>query len=620
MIKLVLDFESYYDSEFTLKKMTTEEYVRDDRFESLCLGIWVSDSYNFVLRGGSSIREWASRQNWNNMVVICHHAQFDCFILSHVYGVKPRGIICTMSMSRAVNGPLQKASLEALCAKYGLEQKTTPYNKFIGKHWKDMDRDLQNELCNGCLNDCRLTMQLYEILEKDFPKSEYGIVDMTVRMFTEPKFIGDVELFEKEAIEERKRKDRLLFNLDITEANLQSAATMVRLLERAGETVEMKSGKNGPIPALAASDSYMLELATRDDLPGEIARARLDVKSTIKETRAARLASMARRGPMPVYLGYFRAVTGRWGGGQATNLQNLPKPKKKGEITLRSGLMAPPGCQIVKVDFSQIEYRILCTLAGQADKLEALDEGRDIYCEFGTKLFGYEVDKTQKIERDFSKKIVLGAGYGQGKDKCAFTAKANGYNFPRGITDKAIDLYRHEHYKVVEFWEKLDKLLKAMETSHADCCIGPVMVYEQVLEMPNGTEHRFDLVWSNAELNMWRRTNKGNGERGIGSDSARTLLTKGYTRYWGGALTEFLCQALARVRLSDLMLSLKREHGINPCLLVHDEYVTIVPDDKADEAGDIVVEHACRPSVWWPDGPEFKAEGKINGRYGDELS
>jgi hypothetical protein len=554
------------------------------------------------------------------MVVICHHAQFDCFILNHIFGVKPRGIICTMSMSRAVNGPLQKANLEALCEKYKLGPKTVPYNKFIGKHWKDMDKDLRDEVCNGCLDDCHRTMQLYEILKKDFPREEYGIVDMTVRMFTEPKFMGDAELFEKEADEDRLRKDALLYVLNITEADLQSSATMVRLLGVAGETVEMKLGpprKNGirvPIPALAASDSYMLELATRDDLPGEIARARLNVKSTIKETRAARLASMARRGPMPVYLGYFRAVTGRWGGGDRSNMTNLPK-----KSALRSGLMAPPGHQIVKVDFSQVEYRILCGLSGQADKLRALNEGRNIYLEFGTKLFDRTITKDDKDEYMLSKKIVLGAGYGTGKDKCAFTAKGAGYNFPRVITDRAIELYRDEHYKVVEFWKECDKLLKAMETLHADCCIGPVMVYEQVLEMPNGTEHKFDLVWSNAELKMWRRTNKGDGQQGANSDGAQTLLTKGYTHYWGGALTEFLCQALARVRLSDLMLSLKREHGINPCLLVHDEYVTIVPDNRAEEARDIIVEHACRPSPWWSYGPSFKAEGKISERYGDDT-
>jgi hypothetical protein len=604
--------------------MTAEEYIRDPRFETLCLGVFVSNKYSFVLRGRVSIREWVTNQLWADMVVICHHAQFDCFILNHIFGIKPRGIICTMSMSRAVNGPLQKASLEALSTKYNLGEKTTPYNKFIGKHWKDMDRNLQNELCDGCLNDCRLTMQLYEILKKDFPKEEYGIVDMTVRMFTEPKFIGDVELFEREASEERKRKDLLLSDLDITEAHLQSSATMVRLLGEAGETVEMKLGpprKNGirvPIPALAASDMYMQELSARDDAAGEIARARLSVKSTIKETRAARLAGMARRGSMPVYLGYFRAVTGRWGGGDLSNMTNLPK-----KSTLRSGLTAPLGHKIVKVDFSQIEYRILCALSGQLDKLEALDEGRDIYCEFGTKLFGYEVTKNQKIERDFSKKIVLGCGYGQGKDKCAFTARGAGYNFHREITDKAIELYRFDHYKVVEFWEHCDKRLKLMETSnyykdtrHTHFIL-PVVIEDSTLIMPNGTEHKFDLVWSNAELKMWRRTNKGDGQQGISSDGAQTLLTKGYTRYWGGALTEFLCQALARIRLSDLMLSLKREHGINPCLLVHDEYVTIVPDNRAEEARDIIVEHACRPSPWWSDGPSFKAEGKISERYGD---
>jgi hypothetical protein len=44
---------------------------------------------------------------------------------------------------------------------------------------------------------------------------------------------------------------------------------------------------------------------------------------------------MARRGALPVYLKYFAAMTSRWGGGEKTNIQNLPH-----DGPMRSGLCA----------------------------------------------------------------------------------------------------------------------------------------------------------------------------------------------------------------------------------------------------------------------------------------
>ena len=46
------------------------------------------------------------------------------------------------------------------------------------------------------------------------------------------------------------------------------------------------------------------------------------------------------------------------------------------------------GNSLFSLDFSQVEYRILCGLAGQQDKLDALQAGRDLYCEFGTRCLG----------------------------------------------------------------------------------------------------------------------------------------------------------------------------------------------------------------------------------------
>ena len=36
---LTIDFETYYDKEYSLSKMTTEEYIRDSRFEAIGVSV-----------------------------------------------------------------------------------------------------------------------------------------------------------------------------------------------------------------------------------------------------------------------------------------------------------------------------------------------------------------------------------------------------------------------------------------------------------------------------------------------------------------------------------------------------------------------------------------------------
>ncbi len=315
--------------------MTNEEYVRDPRFQALCLGWKEFGGHGCVERGPDATKGWVAAVDWSDMAVILQHAQFDGFILSEIYNVRPAFIFDTLSMAHAVNGPLEPASLSALAARYGLAEKTVPYNYFKGKRWEQMSPELQDELCGGCAHDCELTEAIFTELVKDFPSDELEIIDQTVRMYTEPRMYGDIALFDKLAAEEEERKRELLAALNVPLQALSSNATFTRLLEAFGEEVPSKPGKNGLNPCVAASDAYMIDNMARDDVVGQLIRCRMDVKSTIKQTRAGRLADMARRGPLPVYLKYFAAMTSRWGGGEKTNLQNLPH-----EGPMRSGLCA----------------------------------------------------------------------------------------------------------------------------------------------------------------------------------------------------------------------------------------------------------------------------------------
>ena len=258
------------------------------------------------------VREALLDYHVDKNAVLMHHAHFDGLILSHHYGIKPKFILDTLSMARLMLGNHLSVGLESLARHYGLTSKTVPYDAMRGKRWADMDTALRQTLASGCLHDLELTWDIFQWLAQGFPQEEYQVIDMTVRMFTEPRLVGDIETFGKVWTYEAERKKELLRTLGIAPGDLQSADKFAELLRAEGIEPETKPGKNGSIPAFAKTDDFMVGLLEHEDeRVRTLAEARLGLKSTLDQTRAERLGFMAQRGAMPVYLSYCGAHTTR---------------------------------------------------------------------------------------------------------------------------------------------------------------------------------------------------------------------------------------------------------------------------------------------------------------------
>src|SRR5271157_2338356 len=209
-------------------------------------------------------------------------------------------------------------------------------------------------------------------MTEPFPPIELPLIDLTIRMFTEPLLEGDSALLYKINSDEALSKNERLYALGVGELDLASADKFAAILEAEGVEVAYKPGKLKPIPAIAKSDAFMQELQTHDDERiRELAQARLDVKSTINETRSARIGAMADRGKLAVYLNYCGAHTRRWSGGDGVNFQNLGR-----RSDLRKALRAPAGFLLACPDQSQGECRILNWLANQEDVIERFAKGK----------------------------------------------------------------------------------------------------------------------------------------------------------------------------------------------------------------------------------------------------
>ena len=184
---ITIDFETYYDKDFSLSKLTTEEYIRGWEFEVIGVGIkrnnepteWASGTHE-------QIRDYLLSFDWANAMVVAHNTLFDGAILSWLFGIKPKIWADTMLMSRAVRGVVEKHSLRDTANHYGLGIKGTEVLAAKGKRREDFTSEELSRYGDYCVNDVELTNKIFNKLIRGFPKQELRVIDKTLRMFIDP--------------------------------------------------------------------------------------------------------------------------------------------------------------------------------------------------------------------------------------------------------------------------------------------------------------------------------------------------------------------------------------------------------------------------------------------------
>jgi len=408
---ITLDFESYYSPTFGFKNMTTEEYVRDPRFEVIGVSVKVNDG-PAEWASGSRVQTAAflAEFDWANSMVLAHNTKFDGAILSWLFGIKAKVWADTLSMARAVHGTEVGASLKALAEMYGIGEKGTEVVNALGKHREDFTPAELGAYGDYCINDTELCYKLFLLMGKGFPRQEMRVIDTTLRMFLEPVFELDLPRLEQHLIDIRARKEALLDTVSVTKKDLMSNPKFAAALEAIGVTPPMKisltTGK--PTFAFAKSDEGFKALLEHEDLDVQLlAEARLGNKSSLEETRTERFIGIAKRGKLPIPIRYYAAHTGRWGGDDKINLQNLPSRGVNGKA-LKSCIIAPEGYTIIDPDSSQIEARVLAWLAGQDNIVTAFSNKQDVYSLMAADIYSKLLSDVSGPERFIGKQTVLG--------------------------------------------------------------------------------------------------------------------------------------------------------------------------------------------------------------------
>jgi len=584
--------------------MTTEEYVRSPEFETIGVAVCEQGGASQWFSGTKAdTKKFLDSFEFDKHLVVAHNAVFDMAILNWEFDIRPKGIADTLSMARAIHGTEVGGSLKALAEHYGLGVKGTEVLNALGKRRIDFNAQDLAQYGEYCKNDVVLTMGLFEELSAGFPPIEFRLIDLTIRMFTEPSLVLDKEILRShlEGIQERKAELTKIYPKEDLMSNDKFAVLLSNFNIEPPRKISATTGKEAW--AFAKTDEGFKELLEHFDENVQIlAAARLGVKSTIEETRTERFIGIADRGLLPIPLRYYAAHTGRWGGDDKVNLQNLPRGSE-----LKYAITAPPGYSVVDSDSSQIEARTLAWLAEQNDLVDAFERGEDVYKIMATSIYGKAQEEITKDERFVGKTTILGAGYGMGAQK--FKAQLKTFNVEVSDEETAhiIKVYRETYDWIPALWRKAGLALDAI-INNQTTTLGRdgVLVVEGAkgIRLPNGLYVKYPNLRK-------MRNEQGKDEYVYDTKKGKAVIPN---RIYGGKVIENVCQALARIIIGEQMLQVAKKYKV--VMTVHDAIACVVPEQEA-EAGQEYVEMCMKMRPKWALDLPLNCESGMGKSYGE---
>lgn len=604
---LCVDFETFYSKTFSLSKMTTEEYIRHEDFEVIGFAIKEDDHETVWYTGDDeTIRAALARYDFANSFVVGHNMRFDAAILSWRYDIHPRGIGDTMGMAQLLHGLDHSVSLKSVSELYGVGEKGTEVLDALGKRRTDfLQRDL-DRYGAYCINDVELTYKIFHLMLKRFTKLELKLIDLTIRMFTEPKLVLNKGLLVQHLMQVRANKEKLLNEANVDKYALLSNPKFAELLRRHGVEPPMKKSPatGNDTYAFAKTDEGFKELLNHENPAIQVlAAARIGNKSTLEETRTEQFINIANRGLLPVPLKYCGAtVSHRWSGVDGINLQNLPRTSP-----LRRAICAPAGYKIVASDLSNIELRLAYWFASSANNVEAIRQGVDLYKKSASEIANVPYDEVTKDLRYIFKVVNLSGIYGVGAAKMHSILSQGGVQRDLLEVQNIVYAFRNSNKELTKAWSAAGEMLDAVFRNQA-FEMGPngiIKVVEGGMLKPNG------MVLGLPNLRKLK------GPDGTGESWAydKIMGRNVIPEYTHAAKTFQRCiQSLARDIIAEQLVQVARRYSV--VCTIHDELIMVCKESEVDDCVAYVTQCMTTAPAWCADLP-LACEVGVGDNYMD---
>lgn len=596
-LPLAIDFETKYGGDYTLRKMSTWDYIHDERFDAYLVSAY-NDEFSWV--GHPKSFDWTKIKG---QVLLAHNANFDGLVLKRLrdLGIVPvdcveEAMYCTADLTAYLRCMRDLKT----AAKYllGIEVDKSMRGAMAGKSAEDAaEAGLTQALDDYALEDARLCYLLWKNFGDKWPENEReysrrlreaGWRGLPVALPAAQEALADLEL---QAFELQK---------SIPWVADDKPPLSPHALRAEGRKVGI------PVPASLAKtdaaaaawfeeygDKYPWVRAVRDyrSLNAHLSK----VKGLVQGVR--------NDGTFPPQVKYFGAHSGRTsaGSGDATggkfNPLNMPRKAMFG-VDLRRFIEAPKKQALVIADFEQIEAVLLLWAAGDTEGLNRVRETGSPYVAYAIQAGWCPPGSTKAtIDPDlylFAKVSVLLLGYQGGAAKFKHAAKVvYGVDMTMERAVELVTQFRATNPKIVNYWKDQDIWLK-VSANHGD------PTHEVALHSGR------DLVYFEPHFVT-------NPKSGYSEVEGKVFRGSSPSKLYGGILTENAIQATARDVLRDARNAVERA-GHNVILDVYDELVCMVPESEAeDRAKDIT--RLMTTSSPWAEGCPLGASFKISKQY-----
>ena len=420
---------------------------------------------------------------------------------------------------------------------------------------------------------------------------------------------------------------------EISKADLTARMQKKTGLENPNSVVQMKeflSGSGMEVDSLGKKDvTAMIKTA-----PGELAEVlelRLQLaKSSVRKYQAMQNAVCADGRCHGMFQFYGANRSGRWAG-RLIQLQNLPQNHladleqarelvKAGDYEMldtlydsvpgvlseliRTAFIPRPGYKFIVSDFSAIEARVLSHLAGEEWRVDVFRNGRDIYCESASRMFGVPVEKHGQNSHLRQKGKIAELALGYGGSTGALRAMGG---LEMGLTEDElqplVDMWRSSNPHITQYWWAVDAAVKDAISFRTETHVGDISFVMRkgmlFITLPSGRK----LAYVKPRI----------GENRFGGESV-TYMGIDATKHWsriesyGPKFVENIVQAVSRDILAHAMRTLSYCQIVGH---VHDELIIECSPDASLEA---ICEQMGRTPPWLP-GIELRADGYECGFY-----
>jgi|TARA_R110000803_G_scaffold117268_2_gene185816 DNA polymerase I-like protein with 3'-5' exonuclease and polymerase domains len=596
---IVIDFETYYDKNYGLRKYTTEGYIRDDQFE--VIGVAVKENKNdtvWFTGTHQEIKSFLDQYDFANSFVVGHNMRFDGAILAWHFDIHPKGLMDTMGMGQILHGLTESVSLKNMAILYNIGQKGTEVLDALGKHRADFRPNDLDNYGKYCINDVDLTYHLFYAMLNKFTATEFKLIDLTIRMFTEPTILLNKGLLLKHLDKVKKVKQKLLEQSGIDKEDLMSNPKFAEILKKVGveppTKISMTTG-NETFAFAKTDEGFKALLEHENPAIQIIAAARVGNKSTIEETRTENFIHIANRGLLPVPLKYAGAVVShRWSGVDGINLQNLPRSSE-----LRKAMCAPEGYKIVASDLSNIELRLAFWFARAENKLDDIRNGVDLYKQSASQIMNIGYDEVNKDLRFIFKVVNLSGIYGVGPAKMHSILKQGGVDRDINEVKNIVYAYRDSNPELLRAWEDAGEMLNAIRAGQS-FQMGNGNIIQSVVDKVEGMHGMKKPNGMILQLPNLRqiKNNEGRDSWVYDKKLGRSLLPE----YIHPAKVFQRCiQSLARDIIGDHLISVSKKYKV--VMTVHDELVMVCRDEEVEDCVSYVEQCMTTAPEWCPDLP-----------------